>query len=46
MIEEHERVVLTEDVDEYGLPASDVGTVLYIYEADTAYADEFLTLSG
>jgi hypothetical protein len=46
MFEEHDRVVLTKDVSEYGLRAGDVGTIVHVYDEGTGYAVEFLTLPG
>lgn len=43
---EHERVVLTADLPEYGLQAGDVGTLLHIYKDEQAYEVEFITLTG
>ena len=47
MIEEHDRVVLTEDLSEQDLQAGDVGTVVHIYEEGTAaFEVEFFRLNG
>ena len=46
MIAEHERLVLTSDLPEYGLEAGDVGTVVYVYQGGQAYEVEFFTLGG
>jgi hypothetical protein len=46
MIEEHDRVVLTEDRSEQDLQAGDVGTVVHIYEEGTAFEVEFFRLDG
>jgi hypothetical protein len=46
MIEEHDRVVLTEDLSEQDLQAGDVGTVVHIYEEGTAFEVEFFRLDG
>lgn len=43
---EHERIVLTTNVPEYGLQAGDVGTIVHIYEGAQAYEVEFVTLTG
>jgi hypothetical protein len=46
MLEELERVALTEDLPEHGLKAGDIGMVLHVYGDHTGYEVEFLTLSG
>ena len=46
MIEEHDRVVLTDDRPEQDLQAGDVGTVVYVYAEGTAYEIEFFRLDG
>ena len=46
MIEEHDRVVLTEDRSEQDLQAGDVGTVVHVYEEETAFEVEFFRLDG
>jgi hypothetical protein len=46
MIHEHDRVVLTTNIDAERLTAGDVGTVVHIYSDAKAYEVEFVTLSG
>lgn len=46
MIAEHERVVLTVDMDNHGLKTGDVGTVVHVFSEGKAYVVEFLTLQG
>lgn len=46
MIEEHDRVVLTENLPDSGLQAGDVGTVVHAYEDGAAYEVEFFRLDG
>jgi hypothetical protein len=46
MINEHECVVLTEDVYGEDLKAGDVGTVVHIHKGGAAYEVEFMTLAG
>jgi len=46
MIEEHDRVVLTESVPEHDLQAGDVGTVVHVYADGAAYEVEFFRLDG
>ena len=45
-IKEHDCVVLTHDVDEAGLEAGDVGTVVHVHGNDAGYEVEFMTLAG
>ena len=46
MINELDRVVLTEAVPGESLEKGDVGTVVHVYEAGKAYEIEFTTLDG
>ena len=46
MIEEHDRVVLTENLPEQDLQAGDVGTVVHIYGDGAAFEVEFFHLDG
>lgn len=46
MINEHDRVVLTEDVPTEGLEAGDIGTVVHIHGKGEAYEVEFICLDG
>jgi hypothetical protein len=46
MINEHDRVVLTEDVPTEGLKAGDIGTVIHIHGNGEAYEVEFICLDG
>ncbi|MCX5649595.1 MAG: DUF4926 domain-containing protein [Planctomycetota bacterium] len=43
---EHDLVVLAEDLDEHGLRAGDVGTVVLVHEGGRGYEVEFATLDG
>ena len=45
-IKEHERVVLSKPIQEEGLVAGDVGTVVHVYSDGLAYEVEFTTLDG
>lgn len=45
MINEHDCVVLTQDLPDEGLKAGDIGTVVHIHEG-AAYEVEFMTLAG
>ncbi|MEK6408339.1 MAG: DUF4926 domain-containing protein [Acidobacteriota bacterium] len=46
MINEHDSVVLTQDLPDEGLKAGDIGTVVHIHEGGAAYEVEFMTLAG
>jgi hypothetical protein len=46
MIEEHDRVILTEPVSEHALEPGDIGVVVYIHGEGKAYEVEFVTLDG
>jgi hypothetical protein len=46
MIQEHDRVMLTVDVPEYGLKAGDVGVVVMIHDEGAGYELEVLTADG
>ena len=46
MIEELASVVLTTDIQDQGLQAGDIGTVVLAHQAGLGYTVEFLTLSG
>ena len=46
MIKEHDRIVLTADLDAEGLRTGDVGTVVHIHAGEEAYVVEFVTLDG
>ena len=46
MLEEHDRVVLTDDVPDPGLKAGDVGTIVHVHRDGEAFEVEFLTLDG
>ena len=46
MINEHDCVVLTQDVPEEALQAGDIGTVVHIHQGGAAYEVEFMTLAG
>ena len=46
MINEHDVVVLTQDLPENRLKAGDVGTVVHIHPGGAGYEVEFMTLSG
>ena len=46
MIEELSTVVLTIDLDEHGLRAGDLGTVVLVHASGKGFTVEFTTLSG
>jgi len=46
MIAELDRVILAEDLPEYGLKAGDIGTVVLIHGEGEGYEVEFTTLDG
>ena len=46
MIEEHDRVVLTDDLPQHGLKAGKTGTVVHIYPQGVAYEVEFFSPAG
>jgi hypothetical protein len=46
MINEHEYVILTEDLPAAGLQVGDVGTVVHLHQDGAAYEVEFMTLAG
>ena len=43
---EHSRVVLTEDLDDLGLPVGTVGTVIHVHRKPPGYEVEFSTPGG
>lgn len=46
MIQEHDCIVLTEDIPREGLRAGDVGTVVHVHGVHAGYEVEFMTLTG
>jgi Domain of unknown function (DUF4926) len=46
MIAELDRVILTEDLPEYGLKAGDIGTVVLLHRGGEGYEVEFAALTG
>ena len=46
MLEEHDRVVITDDVADPGLKTGDVGTIVHVHRDGEAFEVEFLTLDG
>jgi hypothetical protein len=46
MIDEHNSVILNEDLSEDGLTKGDVGVVVHVHQGGEAYEVEFLTMDG
>lgn len=46
MLEEHDRIVLTDDLPPSCLRAGDVGTIVHIHRGGEAFEVEFLALDG
>ena len=46
MINEHDCVVLTQDLPNQTLKAGDMGTVIHIHQGGAGYEVEFMTLAG
>ncbi|MBX7246210.1 MAG: DUF4926 domain-containing protein [Candidatus Sumerlaeaceae bacterium] len=46
MINEHDIVVLTQDLPADQLTVGDVGTVVQVYQGGAGYEVEFMTLAG
>lgn len=46
MIQEHDCVVLTQDIPDQALKSGDVGTVVHIHGNHAAYEVEFMTFTG
>ncbi len=46
MIQEHDCIVLTQDLSAAGLRAGDVGTVVHVHGDYAGYEVEFTTLTG
>jgi hypothetical protein len=46
MIQEFDEVVLTCDLPDHGLAASDIGTVVLVHDEGKGYEVEFMTLDG
>ncbi|MCX7429068.1 MAG: DUF4926 domain-containing protein [Planctomycetia bacterium] len=46
MIQQHDCIVLTEDIADDRLQAGDVGTVVHIHRDAAGYEVEFTTLTG
>ncbi|MFO7748997.1 MAG: DUF4926 domain-containing protein [Desulfobacteraceae bacterium] len=46
MIKEHDRIILTEAIEEYGLEPGDIGSVVYVHGEGDAFEVEFVTLDG
>jgi Domain of unknown function (DUF4926) len=46
MINEHDCVVLTQDLPNEKLKAGDIGTVVHTHQGGAGYEVEFITLAG
>ncbi|MFO0810397.1 MAG: DUF4926 domain-containing protein [Gemmataceae bacterium] len=46
MIGELDRVVLTDDLPEFGLARGDIGTAVLVYREGVGYEVEFVALTG
>jgi hypothetical protein len=46
MLEEHDRIVLTDDLADPALKVGDVGTIVHVHRNGEAFEVEFLTLDG
>ncbi|MDI6764740.1 MAG: DUF4926 domain-containing protein [Thermodesulfobacteriota bacterium] len=46
MIKELDTVVLTTDLQEYGLERGDIGTVVLVHDNSNGFEVEFVTLDG
>jgi hypothetical protein len=46
MIQELDRIVLANDLPEYGLKEGDIGTVILVHQHGKGYEVEFVTLDG
>ncbi len=46
MVKELDLVVLTHDIEKYGLKTGDVGTVVHCYEDKHGFEVEFVTAEG
>ena len=46
MFEELNTVVLKSDIKEYGLKKGDIGTVVHVYDRDSALEVEFIAATG
>jgi len=46
MIQEHDCIVLTQDIEAERLQTGDVGTVVHVHGGGAAYEVEFMTLTG
>jgi hypothetical protein len=46
MINEHDCVILTQDLPQEGLVSGDIGTIVHIHRNGAGYEVEFMTLAG
>ena len=46
MLKELDSIILTTDIDDEGLKAGDVGTIVHMHPGGEAFMVEFMTLDG
>lgn len=46
MFQESNMIVLTHDVEEFGLKQGDIGTIMHCYKDNKAFEVEFITADG
>ena len=46
MIKKLDIIVLSHDLDEYGLKQGDIGAIVHVYKNEAAYEVEFVTAEG
>jgi hypothetical protein len=46
MFQESNMVVLTHDIEEFGLKQGDIGTIVHCYKNNKAFEAEFVTADG
>ncbi|MBK9016334.1 MAG: DUF4926 domain-containing protein [Saprospiraceae bacterium] len=45
-MKEFDRVILTENIDKFGLKVGDIGSIVHVYDKDKCFEVEFATLLG
>ncbi|MBE2225382.1 MAG: DUF4926 domain-containing protein [Anaerolineae bacterium] len=46
MIKEHDRIILTTDLPDYGLKIGDIGTIVLVHAKSKGFEVEFVSLDG
>jgi ATP-dependent exoDNAse (exonuclease V) alpha subunit len=46
MIKEHDRIMLTTDLPDYGLKTGDIGTIVLVHTKNKGFEVEFVSLDG